>query len=66
MADTREVQAPAFAAVLGKKGKFVADYQRIDGKPEWVNGALDFLSRVSMGDETMHKLPQSIMPAPAA
>ena len=70
----------AFVAVLGKKGKFVANFQTpvslqsgAKGPPdprliaEWHKGALDFLSRVSMGDETMLKLPPSILPpAPPA
>jgi len=53
-------QVPTIAAILGKKSKFVAYFNAFDKSPESTKGVLDFLSRVSMGDETMHKIPASI------
>jgi hypothetical protein len=60
------VQVPKAVAVLGKKGKFVGYFDEgIDKSPKAIKGMLEFLTRVSMGEETMHKLPPSIAP-PAA
>jgi hypothetical protein len=56
---------PTLAAVLGKKSKFVPYFKPFDKSDSSQKGVLDFLSRVSMGDETMHKLPPGLT-APAA
>jgi len=56
----RPPKVPTIAAILGKKNKFVGYFNHFDKSPESTKGVLDFLSRVSMGDETMHKMPAAI------
>ena len=55
-------EQPTLVAVLGKKSKFVPYFKTLDKSPESQKSVLDFLLRVSMGDETTHKLPPLLAP----